>query len=62
MNARKFGACQRRLKHAAYGVSVAAVVSVYVLLPLLQVLLVTVLAILGYMDAWFGFRRRMKKA
>ena len=39
-----------------------AVVAVYVLLPFLQVLLVTGLGILGYMDAWFDFRRRMKKA
>ena len=39
-----------------------AVVSMYVLLPLLQVLLVMVLALIGYTDAWFGFRRRFKKA
>ena len=39
-----------------------AVISVYILLPLLQVLLVTVLAVFGYMDVWFEFRRRMKKA
>lgn len=39
-----------------------AVVSTYVLLPLLQVLLVMVLALIGYTDAWFGFRRRFKKA
>jgi uncharacterized protein YybS (DUF2232 family) len=48
--------------HAEKLLPMAAVVSVYVLLPLLQVLLVTVLAALGYMDAWFEFRRRMKKA
>jgi hypothetical protein len=48
--------------HAEKMLPLAAVVSVYVLLPLLQVLLVTVLAALGYMDAWFEFRRRMKKA
>ncbi len=41
---------------------VGVVISMYILLPLLQVLLVTVLAVFGYMDAWFGFRRRMKKA
>ena len=40
---------------------IGAVVAVYVLLPLLQVLLITVLGILGYMDAWFEFRRRLKK-
>lgn len=39
-----------------------AVVAVYVLVPLLQVLMITALAVVGYMDAWFGFRRRMKKA
>ena len=39
-----------------------ALVSVYVLMPFLQVLLVMVLALIGYMDAWFGFRRRFKKA
>jgi len=37
------------------------VVSVYIMLPFLQVLLVMVLAIIGYTDAWFGFRRRLKK-
>lgn len=39
-----------------------AVIAVYVLVPLLQVLMITALAVVGYMDAWFGFRRRMKKA
>ena len=48
--------------HAHGTLPLVAVVSIYVLLPLLQVLLVTILAILGYMDAWFDFRRRMKKA
>jgi hypothetical protein len=38
-----------------------AVVSVYVMMPFLQVLLVMVLALIGYTDAWFGFRRRLKK-
>lgn len=38
-----------------------AVVSVYVLLPILQILLVLVLAFVGYTDAWFGFRRRLAK-
>lgn len=41
---------------------VAALVAVYVLLPILQVLLVIVLALVGYGDAWFGFRRRFGKA
>ena len=48
--------------HAEGLLPVGAVVAVYILLPLLQVLLVTVLGVLGYMDAWFEFRRRMKKA
>jgi len=38
-----------------------AVVAMYVLLPFLQVLLVMVLALIGYTDAWFDFRRRLKK-
>ncbi len=48
--------------HAEQILPLGAVVAVYVLLPLLQVLVFTALAIIGYMDAWFGFRRRMKKA
>jgi len=39
-----------------------ALVSIYILLPFLQVLLVMVLALIGYTDAWFGFRRRFTKA
>jgi len=39
-----------------------AVVSVYLLMPFLQVLLVFVLAMIGYTDAWIGIRRRFKKA
>lgn len=39
-----------------------AVVSVYVLLPILHVVPVTLLALLGYTDAWVEFRRRMTKA
>jgi len=48
--------------HASEMLPVQAVISIYVLLPLLQVFLVTTLAVVGYLDAWFGFRRRMKKA
>ncbi len=48
--------------HAQEMLPLPAVVSIYVLLPLLQVLLVTTLAVIGYLDAWFGFRRRLKKA
>ena len=47
--------------HAEGILPIGAVVAVYILLPLLQVLLITVLGILGYMDAWFEFRRRLKK-
>ena len=48
--------------HAQQMLPVGAVAAIYVLLPFLQVLLITGLGILGYMDAWFEFRRRMKKA
>lgn len=48
--------------HAREMLPVGVVISMYILLPLLQVLLVTVLAVFGYMDAWLDFRRRMKKA
>lgn len=48
--------------HAESVLPVAALIAVYVLLPFLQILLMTALAILGYTDAWFNFRRRMKKA
>ena len=47
--------------HAHGQLPIAAVISVYVLLPFLQVLLMTALAVFGYMDAWFDFRRRFKK-
>ena len=47
--------------HARELLPVGVVISMYILLPLLQVLLVTVLAMFGYMDVWFGFRRRMEK-
>ncbi|MGB5335336.1 MAG: hypothetical protein WBN07_06935 [Woeseiaceae bacterium] len=48
--------------HAQGTLPLAAVIAVYALLPFLQVLLMTALAVLGYTDAWFSFRRRMKKA
>ena len=48
--------------HAENILPLGAVVAVYVLLPLLQVLVFSALAIIGYMDAWFEFRRRIKKA
>ena len=48
--------------HAQGTLPLAALIAVYALLPFLQVLLMTALAVLGYTDAWFNFRRRMKKA
>ena len=38
-----------------------AVVSMYILLPFLQVLLVMVLSLIGFTDVWVDFRRRLKK-
>lgn len=34
------------------------IIAVYVLLPFLHVFLVMALAVVGYTDAWFGYRRR----
>jgi hypothetical protein len=48
--------------HAEKQLPLAALVAVYALLPFLQVLLMTALAVFGYMDAWFDFRRRLKRA
>jgi hypothetical protein len=48
--------------HAEGILPVAAVIAVYILLPFLQILLMTALALLGYTDAWFNFRRRIRKA
>ena len=48
--------------HAGKVLPLAAVAAVYVLIPLTQVLALMMLAITGYLDAWFDFRRRMKKA
>ena len=39
---------------------VAVLIALYALLPLLNALLVMALAVVGYMDAWFAFRRRKK--
>ena len=36
----------------------ALLIGVYVLLPFLNMLLVVALAVVGYLDAWFGFRKR----
>ena len=48
--------------HAEGILPVAAVIAVYILLPFLQILLMTALALIGYTDAWFNFRRRIRKA
>ena len=48
--------------HAEGILPVAAVIAVYLLLPFLQILLMTALALIGYTDAWFNFRRRIRKA
>jgi len=48
--------------HVERQLPLAALIAVYALLPFLQVLLMTALAVFGYMDAWFNFRRRLKRA
>ena len=48
--------------HAHGQLPLAVVIAVYALLPFLQILLMTALAVFGYTDAWFKFRRRLKKA
>lgn len=48
--------------HGTGRLPLAALIAVYALLPFLQVLLMMALAVLGYVDAWFEFRRRMKMA
>lgn len=47
--------------HANRSLPKAVVIGVYVLLPFLNMLLVIALATAGYLDAWFGFRRRLAK-
>lgn len=47
---------------ARYGLPTIALAAVYVLLPVLQIMLVMALAIVGYTDAWFGYRRQLGKA
>lgn len=44
--------------HAERGLPGLVVVLVYVLIPLLNALLMMGLAVVGYIDAWFTFRRR----
>ena len=47
--------------HRAGRITAGVVVVVYVLLPFLNVLLVVALAVVGYGDAWFDYRRRLKR-
>jgi len=44
--------------HANKRVPLAVVILVYALIPLLNALLVMGLAVVGYIDAWFDFRKR----
>jgi uncharacterized protein YybS (DUF2232 family) len=44
--------------HANKRVPLAVIILVYALIPLLNALLVMGLAVVGYIDAWFGFRTR----
>lgn len=44
--------------HAQGQLPLLVVILAYVLLPVLHVFLILALAVLGYTDAWFGYRRR----
>jgi hypothetical protein len=44
--------------HAEWRLPVAVVILVYALIPLLNALLIMALAVVGYSDAWFDFRKR----
>ena len=44
--------------HSQGRLPLAVVILVYALIPLLNALLVMGLAVVGYIDAWFGFRQR----
>ena len=44
--------------HAEGQLPLLVVIMTYVLLPILHVFLILALAVLGYTDAWFGYRRR----
>ena len=48
--------------HAEGPLPLALLIGVYVLLPFLNVLLVMVLAVFGYTDAWFDYRSRIAAA
>lgn len=44
--------------HSAGQLPLFVVIMTYVLMPILHVFLILALAVLGYTDAWFGYRRR----
>ena len=44
--------------HSAGQLPLLVVIMTYVLMPILHVLLILALFVLGYTDAWFGYRRR----
>ncbi len=48
--------------HVEWRVHAVAVIGVYAALFLLSPLVVIALAVVGYADAWFGLRNRMKRA
>jgi hypothetical protein len=47
--------------HSVGNLPLLVVIMTYVLLPFLHVFLIMALAVLGYTDAWFTFRRRVVK-
>ena len=47
--------------HSVGKLPLLVVIMTYVLMPFLHVFLIMALAVLGYMDAWFTFRRRVAK-
>lgn len=47
--------------HSVGNLPLLVVIMTYVLLPFLHVFLIMALAVLGYTDAWFSFRRRVAK-
>ena len=47
--------------HSVGNLPLLVVIMTYVLLPFLHVFLIMALALLGYTDAWFTFRRRVAK-
>jgi hypothetical protein len=47
--------------HSAGNLPLLVVIMTYVLMPFLHVFLIMALAVLGYTDAWFTFRRRLVK-